>query len=72
MLELWTHVLQANSAHLQNPPPNTIPLTLCYVWGCIIYYKLIIYNTINTNEHYAWGQAPKPPFQFVIHKSIMA
>ncbi len=36
-----------------------------------MYYILVTYNTINTNEHYDWGQAPKPPFQFVIHKSIV-
>ncbi len=37
-----------------------------------MYYTLVIHNTINTNERYNWGQAPKPPFQFVIHKSIMS
>ncbi len=50
-------------------PHHTIPLTFYYVWGYIIYYILVIYNTINTNERYDWGQTP---VQFVIHKSIMS
>ncbi len=47
-----------NLAHLQNPPHIIIPLTFCYIWGCIMYYILIIYNKMNTNYHVChWGQA---------------
>ncbi len=41
---------------------------LCLDMHHVLYIGYIQHNQYN--EHYDWGQAPKPPFQFVIHKSI--